>query len=75
MVVVAVRDENRVDAAQRTGGDRTRAPQVCDAVAEQRIGQQTDAVEVDEDRRMPYEFDSAHDRKSAIAELRSGDDP
>ncbi len=58
MVVVAVRDEDRVHAALRPRRDCARAPQMSDPVAEQWIGQQPDTVEVDEDRRMPYVFDS-----------------
>ena len=68
---MAVRDEDRVDASLRPGGDAARTPQVGHPVAEQRIGQQPDPVEVDEDRRVPDVLDSAHDRKSASAE-RSG---
>ena len=65
VVVVAVRDEDRVDArAAHARRRRSRAPQVGDAVAEQRIGQQPDAVEIDEDRRVPYVLDSRQARNA-----------
>ena len=60
MVVVRVRDQNRVDTPQRLGVDGHRAPKVGDAVSEQRIGEETDTVEVDEDRGVSDELDSHH---------------
>ena len=44
-----VGDQYRVDAAKRAGVDLGRPAQVRDAVPEQRVGEQADAVEVDED--------------------------
>ena len=47
-----------------------------DAVAQERIGQQAHAVEIDEYGRMTDVFDSAaQDRKSASAELPVAQDP
>ena len=60
VVVVRVRDEDGVDAAARSCRDRSRPPQVRDAVAQERIGQQAHAVEIDEDRRMTDVFDACH---------------
>ena len=60
VVVVRVRDEHGVDAATRARRDGRRAPQVRDAVAQQRIRQQANAVEVDEDRRVPDILDPRH---------------
>ena len=54
VVEVPVRDEHHVDL--RHGplhGER--APKVCDAVAQQRVGQETHAVELDENRRVTDE--------------------
>ena len=64
VVVVAVRDEDRIHAAQRPRRDPARPPEVGDAVAKQWIGQQPDAVEIDEDRRVPYVFDSRQARNA-----------
>ena len=47
-----VRDQHRVDAAERAGIDLGRPAQVGDAVPEQRVGEEPDAVEVDEDGRV-----------------------
>jgi hypothetical protein len=49
-----VRDEHHVDA--RHGPlHRECSPKVCDAVAQQRVGQETNAVELDENRRVTDE--------------------
>ena len=54
VVVVAVREEHDVDLRHgRLHGEC--APKVCDAVAQQRVGQQTHAVELDENRRVTDE--------------------
>ena len=50
MVVVGVRDQHRVDPARRVGMDRDPPSQVGDAHAQERIGEQADAVERDQDR-------------------------
>jgi hypothetical protein len=60
VVVVRVRDEHGVEAPVSARRDRHRAPQVGDAVPEQRIGQQPDAVEVDDDRGVSHVLDSPH---------------
>ena len=49
MVVVRMGDEHRIDAAQRPGRDGRRAPEMRDAVPQQRVGQEANAVEIDED--------------------------
>ena len=54
-----VRDQHRVDAAERAGIDLGRPAQVRDAVAEQRVGEEPDAVEVDEDGRVADVLDRA----------------
>ncbi len=47
-----------------------------DAVPQQRVGQQPDAVEIDEDRGVPDVLNSpAQDRNSASAELPVAQDP
>ena len=62
MVVVRVRDEDRVDATDGAVRDARRAAEVRDAVSQQRIGQEPHPVEVDVDRRMAYVFDSRQAR-------------
>jgi hypothetical protein len=57
MVVVGVRDEDRVDATDGAVRDARRAAEMRDAVSQHRIRQQADAVEVEMDRRVPYVFD------------------
>ena len=47
-----VRDQHGVDAAERPGVDLGGPAQVRDAVSEQRVGEQPDAVQVDEDGRV-----------------------
>ena len=64
MVVVPMGDEDRIDAAQRPAQRPRSPPEVRDAVAQQRIGQQADAVEIDEDRRVPYVLDSRQARNA-----------
>ena len=54
MVEVAVRDEHHVDLRHGPLHGEC-APKVCDAVAQQRIGQETHAVELDENRRVTDE--------------------
>ena len=49
---MTMRDKHSVDAAERTGRHRHGATQVHDAVAEDRIGEQTHAVQIDQDRRV-----------------------
>ena len=53
MVVVHVRDGDRVQTAQRLPVDRRRPAQVDDPRPEHRVGQQPNAVELDEDRAVP----------------------
>ena len=53
MVVVDVRDQHGVDAPQRRRVDLPHAAQVRDAGAEQRVGQQPHAGQVDADGRVP----------------------
>ena len=66
-----VRDQHRVDAPERAGVDLGRAAQVRDAVPEQRVGEQPDAVEVDEDGRVADVLDPAAGRRRAhVAILR-----
>ena len=60
MVVVGVRDEHRVEIAQLIYVDRARAPEKCDPLSEQRVGEQPHSVEIDEDRRMTDVDDVAH---------------
>ncbi len=62
VVVVSVRDEHGVESALRACRDRSRAPEVRDAVTEQRVRQETNAVEVDDDRRMTHVLDARHAR-------------
>ena len=50
MVVVGVREQHRVDPAGRVGVDRHPPSQVGDEHAQQRVGEQADAVERDQDR-------------------------
>jgi hypothetical protein len=70
---VGVRDEDGIDAAARPCGDGRRPPQVRNAVAQQRIRQQADTVEIDEDRRVTNVFDASHgDELCARPEARSG---
>ena len=52
MVVVTVRDEHELDLWDLTV-DGNRSPKMRDAVAQQRIGQQTHAVELDENGCVP----------------------
>ncbi len=58
MVVVQVRDQHRVDAAKRCRIDLRGAAEVRDPVAQQRIGEQLHAREIDEDRPVPDVFDA-----------------
>ena len=58
MVVVRVRDQHRIDAAQRSRIHRHGALQMRNAVSEQRICEKPNAVEVDKDRRVPDVLDS-----------------
>ena len=62
MVVVEVRDQHCVDAAERAGVDLGGPAQVRDAVAEQRVGEEPDAVEVDEDGRVADVLDAGTGR-------------
>ncbi len=50
MVVVEMRDQDRIDATEGTGVDLDRAAEVGDAVPQQRIGEEADAGNVDESR-------------------------
>ena len=50
---MGVRQQHGIDPAQRRSRDRAHAPEVKDARAEHRIGDQPDAVEVDDDGRVP----------------------
>ena len=52
MVPVEVRDEHRVERPQGLAGERHDAPQVHDAPAQHRIGEQPHAVELDEHGRV-----------------------
>jgi hypothetical protein len=70
-----MRDENRIDSPACASGYRRRAAQVRDPVPQQGIREQTDAVEVDEDRRVPHVLDPAQDRKSASANYPVAQDP
>ena len=60
MVVVRMGDEHRIDAAQRPGGDGRRAPEMRDAVPQQRVGEEANAVEIDEDRGVADVLDACH---------------
>ena len=53
MVPVPVRDECGVQPAERRGRGRARSPEVQDAVAQHGIREQSNAVHVDEHRRVP----------------------
>ena len=76
MVVVRMGDEHRIDAAQRPGRDGRRAPEMRDAIPQQRVGQEANAVEIDEDRGVADVLNSpAQDRNSASAELPVAQDP
>ena len=57
MVVVGMGHQDRVHTAQRLRVHGDRAPQMPDAVPEQRIREETDAVEVDDGRRVPDVLD------------------
>ena len=63
MVPVGVREQHRVEPAQRRGRDRAHAAQVKDARAEHRIGDQPDTVEVDDDGRVPNVRHVSHIRE------------
>ena len=63
MVVVRVRDEHGVHAAARPRVNGSHAPEVCYAVAEERVGEEANAVEVDEDGRVSDVFDPGHARE------------
>ena len=54
MVPVAVRDEHGVDSAQRVSGHGHHTPEMQDARPEHWVGEQADAVLVDEDGRMSH---------------------
>ena len=76
MVVVRMGDEHRIDAAQRPRDDGRRAPEMGDAIPQQRVGQEANAVEIDEDRGVADVLNSpAQDRSSASAELPVAQDP
>ena len=52
-----MRDQHRIDAAQRAGVDLGRPAEVGDAVPEQRVGEEPDAAEIDEDGGVPDVLD------------------
>ena len=58
VVVVEVRDQHGVDAAERAGIDLGGPAEVGDPVAEQRIGEELDACEIDDDRRVADVLDA-----------------
>ena len=58
VVVVQVRDQHRVDAAERRRIDLRGPAEVRDPVAEQRIREQLDAREIDEDGAVPDVLDA-----------------
>ena len=58
VVVVQVRDQHRVDAAERRGIDLRGPAQVRDPVAEQRIREQLDTREIDENGAVPDVVDA-----------------
>src|SRR5262249_26570592 len=53
VVPVCVGDEDGIDGRENVVRDRRRPPEVEDAVAENRVGEDTRAVEVDENRAVP----------------------
>jgi hypothetical protein len=52
VVVMGVRNEHRVDLADNRRVDRLHATQVCHASSQERVGQETDAVELEKDGRV-----------------------
>ena len=53
VVVVEVRDEDDVEAGRLLEVERRGPAQVQDLLAQQRVGERPDAVQLDEDRRVP----------------------
>jgi hypothetical protein len=53
VVVVDVGDEHRVEVLETAEVERLGAAEHDDALAEQRVGEEADAVQLDEDRRVP----------------------
>jgi len=60
VVAVGVRDEDRVRVSQRLEVDRRSPKQVQHPATKQRVGQQPDAVELDQDRGVPDVTDCGH---------------
>ena len=77
MVAVRVRDQDRVECAEACGrGDRRAAAQRTDAAAQQRVGQQPGAAELDQHRRVAEEDDPVRRRGHPLGRaIRGGQIP
>jgi hypothetical protein len=53
VVVVDVRDEHRVEIVETAEVERLGAAEQDDALPKQRVGEDADAVQLDENRRVP----------------------
>ena len=74
MVVVRVRDEDCVDAPKSRYVDRDRPLQMHDPVAQERVGDEPDLVQVDQDGGVPDVLDPSQRYTQSLSPWASGRD-